>query len=157
MLEVSREPLFTTRLELRRTRIEDAAAMFGALRHPEMYRYVPHKTPASTADLELRFRRVMQETAPDRFDQWLNWTVWRIEDGAPLGTIEATVQHDVAAIGYMFAPTAWGHGYATEAVKAMMDHLKARGAVAFKAGVQHQIQQTALPARLHRRQARHRR
>ncbi|MEZ5958074.1 MAG: GNAT family N-acetyltransferase [Hyphomonadaceae bacterium] len=136
MLDVAREPLFTQRLELRRTRVEDAAAMFEALRHPEMYRYVPHKTPASVADVETRFARVMQETAPNRLDQWLNWTVWRRDDGAPLGTIEATVdQHHAASVGYIFDPRAWGRGYATEAVRAMMDHLRMRGALAFKATI----------------------
>jgi len=136
MLDISRDPLFTPRLELRRTRIEDAAAMFEALRHPEMYRYVPHKTPTSAADVEARFARVTQETAPDRLDQWLNWTVWRREDGAPLGTVEATVnQHHAASIGYLFDPRVWGNGYATEAMKAMMEHLRAQGALVFKAEI----------------------
>lgn len=129
MLTISRDPILTPRLELRRTRIEDAAAMFEALRHPEMYLYVPHNTPTAIADVETRFARVMQETAPDRLDQWLNWTVWRSEDGAPLGTVEATVnKHHAASIGYMFSPLAWGHGYATEATKGMIDHLRAQGA-----------------------------
>jgi [ribosomal protein S5]-alanine N-acetyltransferase len=136
MLDISREPLFTPRLELRRTCVEDAAAMFEALRHPEMYRYVPHKTPATIADVETRFARVMQETAPDRLDQWLNWTVWPRENGAPLGTVEATIdQHHAASIGYILDPRAWGHGYATEAVKAMLDHLRAQGALVFKAEI----------------------
>ncbi|MEZ5961133.1 MAG: GNAT family N-acetyltransferase [Hyphomonadaceae bacterium] len=136
MLDISRDPLFTPRLELRRTRVEDAAAMFEALRHPEMYRYVPHKTPATVADVATRFARVTQETAPDRLDQWLNWTVWRREDGAPLGTVEATVdQHHAVSIGYIFDPRAWGRGYATEAVKAMMDHLRVQGALVFKAEI----------------------
>jgi len=136
VLAASRDPLFTKRLELRRTRIADAAAMFDALRHPEMYRYVPHKTPATISDVETRFARVMQETAPDRLDQWLNWTVWRREDGAPLGTVEATVnQHDAASIGYIFDPRMWGRGYATEAVRAMIEHLRAQGALVFKAEI----------------------
>lgn len=149
MLDVSRAPLFTPRLELRRTRIEDATAMFEALRHPEMYRYVPHKTPTSAADVETRFARVMQETAPDRLDQWLNWTVWRREDGAPLGTVEATVsQHHAVSIGYLFDPRIWGRGYATEAVKAMMDHLRTQGALVFKAEID--IQNSASKALVRR-------
>lgn len=136
MLDVSREPIFTPRLELRRTRLEDAAAMFEALRHPEMYRYVPHRTPATVVDVELRFARVTQETAPDRVTQWLNWTVWRREDGAPLGTVEATItQHDIAEIGYMFDPRTWGRGYATEAAAAMIEHLRAQGAVEIQAEI----------------------
>lgn len=103
--------------------------MFEALRHPEMYIYVPHNTPTAVADVETRFARVMQETAPDRLDQWLNWTVWRSEDGAPLGTVEATInRRHSASIGYMFDPRVWGRGYAIEATKGMIGHLRAQGA-----------------------------
>jgi hypothetical protein len=76
MLGVSHRSIFTERLELRRTRIEDAAAMFEALRHPEMYSFIPRTAPESEADVADRFARVMQETAPGRAEQWLNWTVW---------------------------------------------------------------------------------
>lgn len=110
--------------------------MFEALRHPEMYRYTPHNTPTTIADVEARFARVTQETAPDRVTQWLNWTVWRREDGAPLGTVEATIsQHHIAEIGYMFDPRTWGQGYATEAAAAMIEHLRAQGAVEIQAEI----------------------
>lgn len=136
MLDVSRDPLFTTRLELRRTRIEDSEAMFDALRYRQMYQYVPHETPATVADVARRFARVMQETAPDRLDQWLNWTVWQRETNKPLGTVEATIsQNNNVSIGYMFSPAVWGRGYATEAVKAMMKHLRTQGAIVFKAEI----------------------
>lgn len=136
MLDVSREPLFTTRLELRRTRVEDAAAMFHALQFRIMYQYVPHRRPETIRDVEARFARVMQETAPDRLDQWLNWTVWFRATGEPLGTIEATVdQHQSVSIGYMFSPAVSGRGYATEAVKAMIRHLRAQGALVFNAEI----------------------
>jgi RimJ/RimL family protein N-acetyltransferase len=145
MLLVSHASLLTPRLELRRTRVDDAAVMFAALCHSEMYRYVPHTTPRTIAELETRFARVMQETAPDRLDQWLNWTVWRREDNAPLGTVEATIsQHHAASIGYLFSPKVWGNGYATEAVQAMIAHLRAQGALVFKAQID--IQNTASKA-----------
>ncbi|MGD9968323.1 MAG: GNAT family N-acetyltransferase [Hyphomonadaceae bacterium] len=134
MLEVSRERLLTPRLELRRTRIEDAAAMFEALRHSEMYTYTPRNAPESVEDVATRFARVMQEMAPDRTEQWLNWTVWLSETGAPLGTIEATVSegHSVS-IGYLFDPRVWRRGYAREAVSAMIEHLRECGAAHFEA------------------------
>lgn len=136
MLTVSRDSIFTPRLELRRTRTEDAAAMFDALRDPAMYEFIPRKAPASAADVELRFARVMQETAPDRLDQWLNWTVWLRETGAGLGTIEATVKpNNSAEIGYLFDPRVWRRGYGREAVSAMLDHLTECGATTFEAGI----------------------
>lgn len=154
MLDISREPLLTPRLELRRTCVEDGAAMFEALRHSEMYRYVPHETPSSIADVEARFARVIQETAPDRMDQWLNWTAWRPAAGAPLGTVAATVsQHHSASIGYMFDPRVWGQGYATEAAASMIDHLRARGGLVFKAEID--IQNNASKAVMRRLGFRH--
>lgn len=136
MLPISRDPIFTPRLELRRTRAEDAAAMFDALRDPEMYAFIPRSAPARVDEVERRFARVMQETAPDRPEQWLNWTVWLRETGAGIGTIEATVKPDHRAeIGYLFDPKVWRRGYAREAVGAMLDHLKAQGAVSFEASI----------------------
>lgn len=134
MLNVSREPIFTPRLELRRTRVEDSAAIFTALRDPLMYLYVPRSAPLDVADVERRFARVIPETAPDRADQWLNWTVWLRNGGAGLGTIEATVKPDQRVeIGYLFDPRVWRRGFAREAVSAMVDHLSQNGAASFEA------------------------
>ncbi|MGD9979396.1 MAG: GNAT family N-acetyltransferase [Hyphomonadaceae bacterium] len=136
MINVSHEPLFTHRLELRRTEVEDAAAMFEALRHPEIYIYVPRSAPTDAAEVAARFARVTHETAPDRTEQWLNWTVWQRDSGAPLGMIEATVNLDRSvSIGYLFDPRAWGRGYAREAVSAMLDYLRAHGAGGFEATI----------------------
>lgn len=134
MLIVSCGPLFTPRLELRRTRVEDAAAIFTALRDPLMYLYVPRSAPIDAAEVAQRFARVMLETAPDRLDQWLNWTVWLRDGGAGLGTIEATVKPDQRVeIGYLFDPRVWRRGFAREAVGAMITHLSQNGAAAFEA------------------------
>ncbi len=67
----------------------------------------------------------MHETAPDRLEQWLNWTVWLRENGVGIGTIEATVKpgHRVE-IGYLFDPRIWRRGFGREAVAAMIEHLQ---------------------------------
>jgi RimJ/RimL family protein N-acetyltransferase len=134
MLVVSRDPIFTQRLELRRTRVEDAAAMYEALRHPEIYTFLPRNAPKDAAEVAARFARVMHETAPDRAEQWLNWTVWLRQPLTPLGAIEATVNaRNEAAIGYLFDPRHWRRGYAREALAAMLDVL--RGARCFEATI----------------------
>ncbi|MBX3428540.1 MAG: GNAT family N-acetyltransferase [Hyphomonadaceae bacterium] len=133
MIEVSRESVLTERLELRRTRVEDAAHMFTALRDPLMYHFVPRTAPLNVADVERRFARVMHETAPDRADQWLNWTVW-LRSGAGIGTVEATVKPGGRIeIGYLFDPRVWRRGYGREAVGAMIDLLSRNGAATFDA------------------------
>jgi len=136
MLTVAREPLLTPRLELRRTRIEDAAAMFEALSDPAMYAFIPRTAPTSVAEVETRFARVIQETAPDRAEQWLNWTVWMRENGAPIGMTEATVNAGAkVSIGYLFDPRIWRRGYGREAVAAMVSHLTAQGATPIEATI----------------------
>lgn len=136
MLSISREPILTPRLELRRTRVEDADLMFEALRHQEIYTFLPRGAPNSVADVEQRFARIIEETASDRDEQWLNWTVWLRDTGAPLGTIEATISPDHSAlIGYLFDPRHWRRGYAREALSAMLNHLRAQGAENFGATI----------------------
>ncbi|MEZ5995712.1 MAG: GNAT family N-acetyltransferase [Hyphomonadaceae bacterium] len=136
MLSAARTPILTPRLELRRTRIEDASTMFEALRHSETYTFLPRAAPRSPADVATHFARVIQETAPGRREQWLNWTVWRRDIGLPLGTVEASVDPArSAAIGYLFDPRCWRRGYGREAVAAMLDHLSACGAASFDASI----------------------
>lgn len=136
MLAIPRAPLFTSRLELRRTRIEDADAMFEALRDPEMYAFIARSAPRTVTDVEQRFARIIEETAPGRAEQWLNWTVWRRDGGAPIGMVEATIAPNAAvSIGYMFDPRCWRRGYGREAVAAMLDHLETCGARCFEASI----------------------
>jgi RimJ/RimL family protein N-acetyltransferase len=136
MLNGARDPVFTPRLELRRTRLKDAAAMFEALRDPAIYAYIPRSPPTEVADVEQRFARIMQETAPGRAGQWLNWTVWLRENSTPIGMTEATVQPDGAvSIGYMFDPRCWRRGFGREAVAAMLGLLATHGATAFEATI----------------------
>ena len=136
MLTISHEPLLTPRLELRRTRIDDAAAMFDALSDPAMYAFIPRNAPTSVADVEARFARVMQETATDRAERWLNWTVWLRENGAAIGMTEATVSASgKVSIGYLFDPRIWRRGYGREAVAAMVSHLTAQGATEIEATI----------------------
>lgn len=136
MLQVSREPLLTPRLELRRTRVEDAARMFDMLRDPEIYAFIPRSPPATVADVEQRFTRITQETAPDRADQWLNWIVWLRDVGTPVGMVEATVYpNDVVFIGYMFDRRHHRRGYGREATAQILKHLSACGARSFTGAI----------------------
>jgi [ribosomal protein S5]-alanine N-acetyltransferase len=67
--------------------------------------------------------------SPQGDDAWLNWVVRRADDGAYIGTLDAVVDaNDIATnVGYLFFPKYWGKGYASEAVKALADHLESSG------------------------------
>lgn len=132
MLDIADAPLLTTRLRLEPIAVAHARAMFDVLRDPAIYCWIPQEPPASVADVEARFARISQRTAPGRDAQWLNWTVWR--DAEAIGIVEATVSADATAdIAYLFSPRIWGQGFASEAVAAALDAMAAAGATRFDA------------------------
>ena len=110
-----------------------ADAMFDVLSDPAIYEY-EHEPPESVAWLRERFRKLESRRAPDGSQQWLNWIV--CTEGRPLGYVQATVFGDGrAAIAYVFASRYWGHGYASEAVAAMLGELKERYGVTLAVAV----------------------
>jgi RimJ/RimL family protein N-acetyltransferase len=53
------------------------------------------------------------------------WFMVRRDDGAVVGEIGATVDGSTAQVGYTVVEPSWGHGYATEALRALLGHLLA--------------------------------
>jgi [ribosomal protein S5]-alanine N-acetyltransferase len=136
MIEVSREPFRTERLLLRPAAAADAAALWPVLGNPTLYQWIARKPPDSRADVEDRMARISQRTAEGRADQWLNWTVWLPESGDAIGIVETTVPPThIASIAYLFGRAFWGHGYASEAVGAVVALLEDAGMVAFEATI----------------------
>jgi RimJ/RimL family protein N-acetyltransferase len=60
---------------------------------------------------------------------WLNWTVRRRDRSAAVGWVQATVTDACAEIAYATLASERGHGYAREAVAAMVEWLRDRLAV----------------------------
>jgi [ribosomal protein S5]-alanine N-acetyltransferase len=113
------ERIETERLLLRRPTPADAAAIFARYASdPEVTRYVGWPTHTAVAETEafLAFSE----------DQWRRWPAGpyvicsgsdhRLLGGTGLGFDE----WGVASTGYVLAKDAWGHGYATEALAAML-------------------------------------
>lgn len=107
-----------------------ATAMFGALSDARIHRYIPGQPYPSVAALAERYRR-LEAGSPDPDEQWLNWSLFRLDDGAPVGSLQSTISAGdrSAWIAYVLAPRFWGQGYATESVRWLLDHLEALGTV----------------------------
>jgi len=118
----------TERLRLRPFERSDAEALFqNCLSDPEVVRYMPCHPCESL------------EATQVHIDQWLAWFQENLEAGAMwcvfavvlkasgafIGTAdfyETNRAAHVAEVGYQFGKLWWGKGYATEALRALIDH-----------------------------------
>jgi len=104
-------------------RAGDAAAMYGVLRDPALYRHLDYPPPPSVEHLQALYERLEQRKSPDGTEDWLNWTV-RVGDGAIVGFVQATVQPNRAAwIAYVIGTAYQRQGIATRAMHCLLDHL----------------------------------
>lgn len=106
------------RLTMRYTREDDSEALFEAYGDVELMRYwssAPHATVEETrAYLTPRIGK----------DDWRGWTILRKSDDRIVGTLAAGDRRSgVTEIGYMLMRSAWGQGYAREAVARLIDLL----------------------------------
>jgi ribosomal-protein-alanine N-acetyltransferase len=120
------ERIHTLRLVLRRPRPEDAEAIFNRYgKDPEVTRWVSFPTHKSVEDA----RQFIALSDAD----WAKWPagpylIESREDGALLGGTGLDFETPRrASTGYVLAKDAWGRGYATEALEAMVRVARATG------------------------------
>jgi [ribosomal protein S5]-alanine N-acetyltransferase len=127
------QTLHTPRLVLEPRVAAHADALFPILADPRQ-REFHDDDPVSIEVLRERFRKGESRRSPDGREQWLNWALLLREgegDGNAIGFVQATVQEDHRAwVAYQVATALWGQGLATEAMRAMVEHLAAHHAVA---------------------------
>ena len=112
-------PLTTERLTLRGIDETDAAAIVLWRSDPAVYRYFlsPH---GITEAEHLRWYRERYLPNEDRCD----WMCLRQSDGARIGVFGLIRENGSAEVSYLLAPEARGHGYAQEAVLALLCYAK---------------------------------
>lgn len=98
-----------------------ASSLYNALNHPSVHQYIDATSYRSEAALTNFIERVNRGPEGESTDEWIN--VVALLGGALIGQIQATVHNDWAEIAFLFDPTFQGNGYATEAVKWLIDHL----------------------------------
>ncbi|HKS22663.1 MAG TPA: GNAT family N-acetyltransferase [Thermoanaerobaculia bacterium] len=96
--------------------VAHAPAMFSLLSDLALY------APPSLEHLQRVYAQLETRRSPDGTEEWLNWIVLR--DGEVIGFVQATIYTDRSAnVAYVFGRSHWGHGYAIEAVTAMLAQL----------------------------------
>ena len=117
----------TARLAIEPLRVADAPLLFALLADPQMYVYAPDTSRASVAALAERFEALAQGPQDGSDEIWLNWVLRRLDNGLPIGTLQATVVPGANAwIGYSLTASAWGQGYAGEACAWLVGELPPR-------------------------------
>ena len=121
------EQFFTERLSVQRARYEDAEEIFYAYASkPEATRFISWPTHQSVDDTQAFLLFAVEA--------WRNGTTYtytiRLKDSARLIGSFGIINHDgKLQFGYIFSPTQWGNGYATEVCKDMMNKLRAQPGV----------------------------
>lgn len=115
-------PFFeTSRLRCEPVESRHARAMVEVLADAKSHRYLSSEPP-TLAQLEEQYRFLTAGKSPDGREHWLTWIVVRIGGEQPIGFVQATIREpETVHIAYFLAPSAWGKGYASEAVEAMLD------------------------------------
>jgi RimJ/RimL family protein N-acetyltransferase len=115
--------LRTERLVLRRFRARDAAVLSAYRSDPEVSRYQSWEAPVSLAEAT-RLVDDLRQGEP-RAAGWFQYAIERTDRGGLIGDVG--VRRDdggrQAEIGFTFAPEHQGQGYATEAVRRILDYL----------------------------------
>jgi RimJ/RimL family protein N-acetyltransferase len=114
-----------------------APALFPLLRDETLWEFTDEAPPESLAALRARYRRLESRRSADGTQLWLNWAI-ALYDGTVMGFVQATVPADRTSIeiAYVLGRPYWSHGFAHEAVSAMMASIeKSLGFVEFLATV----------------------
>lgn len=130
-------PLITERLVLEPITISHAPVLFSILADPRTQLWMP--APKTTTVDELREQYAAADEGrldPERLGVGFTWAICQFATGRYIGKIDVTVATTRWAInvGYIIAPGHWGHGYATEALRAVVEFMwtiKVKGCIAY--------------------------
>ena len=117
-------PLATERLVIRPYREDDAMALHEVFGSPEVMKWTPSPPSKDVAETTQRLARTMAFTARQPPGMGL-WALERKDTSEFLGQVglfPVEGKGPEVEVAYELAPRIWGHGYATEAARALVDY-----------------------------------
>jgi RimJ/RimL family protein N-acetyltransferase len=117
------EPVRTARLALRTFQPSDLESLLVIHSDPEAVRYVPYRPRDRDAVAAVLERKSGNTTLTEQNDL-LELAVVLAETDRLIGDVLLalrSVEHETVEVGYIFATDQAGHGFATEAVRALLD------------------------------------
>lgn len=124
----------TERLELTPLSVADAADMVDVLADPGLYAVIGG-APPRLDELRARYEHQVRGGSADGRESWHNWIV-RVRPGHDaVGFVQATISEEGADIAWVVGVPWQGRGYATEAARALVDWLVARGVTTITAHI----------------------
>jgi len=116
--------LETNRLVIRRFREADAPQFAAYRNDPDIARYQGWDRPYANSEAR-EFIASMRDLAPGKPDTWFQFAVGTAESGVLVGDVALRTtpdDHRLAEVGFSFAAAHQRHGYAVEAVRAVIDY-----------------------------------
>ena len=117
-------PLSTERLVIRPYREDDATALHEVFGSPEVMKWTPSPPSKDVAETAQRLARTMAFTArqPPGMGLWALQLKKPAEFLGQVGLFPVEGKGPEVEVAYELAPRVWGHGYATEAARALIDY-----------------------------------
>jgi RimJ/RimL family protein N-acetyltransferase len=113
-------------------RVEDADEMLSVLEDDSLYEFIGG-VPPSLKELRSRYERFLAGSESDN-ETWFNWIVRPAKDSGAIGSLQATIVRtnegrSVAEVSWIIGTRWQKQGFASEAARALVRWLRARGVV----------------------------
>ena len=122
------DQISSARLRLVPLTVADADEMVGVLSGAALYAFTGG-APPGLDELRARYARQVAGRSPDGREEWRNWVLRLGPGGQAVGYVQATItgEEQCAEIAWVIGREWQGQGYATEAARALVAWLDARG------------------------------